>query len=89
MMLRDAVSFAASANGWDIGRLHVRMELVRFLVEEELGMDIDALNTEEPHPLYFGLPYAYTVRVSRCGEEVVRYLHKRGVDHTVKGGFRL
>ena len=49
-------------------------------------MGFNALNAEKPHPLYFGLLYTYTVRVSRCGEEVVRYLHKRGADPTVKGG---
>ena len=88
LMLHYAVSSAAAANRWDIDRLPVRMEMVKFLVEE-LKIDVNALGTEAPRPLYFGPPLAYAVRVRKCREEVVRYLLEKGADPTISDVYGL
>ena len=82
LMLHYAVSSAASASRWGIDRLPVRMEMVKFLVEE-LKMDVNAVDTEAPRTLYFGPPLAHAVRVRKCREEVVRYLLEKGADPTI------
>ena len=86
LMLHYAVSSAAAASRWDIDRLPVRMEMVKFLVEE-LKMDVNALDTETPHPLYYGPPLAYAVRVKKCREQVVWYLLEKGADPTIMDVF--
>ena len=81
-MLHNAVCSAASASGCGVDRLPIRMEMVKFLVEE-LEMDVNAVDAEAPKPWCFGPPLAYAVKVRKCREEVVRYLLEKGADPTV------
>ena len=83
LMLHDAVWAAASARREGIDRLPVRMEMVKFLVEE-LKIDVNALDNDQPRPFFFGPPLAYAVKVRKCSMEVVQYLLEKGADPTIK-----
>ncbi|KAL9098984.1 MAG: hypothetical protein Q9163_005453 [Psora crenata] len=80
--LHRAVEGAALA-GTNTKQLSVRMEMVRFLVEQ-VGCDVNALDTDTPLPMHFGTPLAYAARVHGGGKEVVTFLLEKGADPRIK-----
>ncbi|MCJ1465298.1 hypothetical protein MMC07_003915 [Pseudocyphellaria aurata] len=59
-----------------------RMAMVRFLVEEE-RLDVNQMDTDKQLENHWGTPIAYAAKESG-GEDVVRYLLKKGADPTIK-----
>ena len=80
--LHRAVGSAAASSD-DSERLIIRMAMVKYLVDD-LGLDVNALDTESQVPNHWGTPLCYAARVYRGGEEVVRFLLDRGADPSIK-----
>lgn len=56
--------------------------IVQVLVDE--GLDVNALDSPQPKPEYWGTPICYAARVWGGDVSVVRYLLGRGADPTIK-----
>ena len=80
--LHRAVEGAALA-GRNTEHFKVRMEMVRFLVEQ-VGCDVNALDTETPLPMHFGTLLAYAARIHGGGKEVVPFILEKGADPRIK-----
>lgn len=83
--LHRAVGAAAGSSD-DNERLPVRMAMVKYLVDE-LGLDVNAMDTEGTKPNHWGTPLCYAAQVAHGGEEVVRFLLDRGADPAIKDCF--
>jgi ankyrin repeat protein len=75
---------ASSAAGYDDDPdgLRTRMEVVDYLVDE-MGIDVNALDTSEQLPNHWGTPLCYVARC-RSGTVITRFLLDRGADPTIK-----
>ena len=82
---RTLHSAAASVagNSDDPERLSARMAMVEYLVDD-LGLDVNALDTEGQMPNHWGTPLCYAAQYPRGGEEAVRFLLDRGADPSIK-----
>lgn len=74
---------SAAAHSSDAERLSVRLAMVKYLVDE-LGLDINALDTETQDFNHWETLLCYAARIAHGGEEVVRFLLGRGADPYVK-----
>ncbi|KAL8722597.1 MAG: hypothetical protein Q9225_000953 [Loekoesia sp. 1 TL-2023] len=91
-LLHRAVQAAAAWSSRTPKEYAPKMEMVRFLVEE-LGVDVNKLDTEEQWAGHHGTPLNYAVQGGReiagggKGEEVVRYLLDKGADPRIKDAY--
>lgn len=60
-----------------------RMAMVKYLVDD-VGLDVNALDTDEPIPDHWGTPLCYAARWHQDHEDVVRFLLERGADPSIK-----
>ncbi|RDL39488.1 Uncharacterized protein BP5553_03828 [Venustampulla echinocandica] len=74
--LHRAVDGASSGGG-------IRMAMVKYLVDD-LGLDVNTLDTEEKLPDHWGTPLCYAARWHVGHEAVVRFLLERGADPSIK-----
>jgi hypothetical protein len=73
----------ASASSSSLECLPTRMAMVEYLVDN-LGLDVNALDTEGQLPNHWGTPLCYAARYQRGSKEVVRFLLSRGADPSIK-----
>jgi hypothetical protein len=67
----------------DRGRFKVRMEMVRYLVEE-VGLDVNELDSEESMGNFWGTPLCYSAKNPFDEAEVVKFLLEKGADPYIK-----
>ena len=80
-MLHRAAGAAASCK--DGERLTIRMAMVKYLMDD-LGIDINTMDTEGQMPNHWGTPLCYAAQPPRGGVDVVRFLLDRGADPFIK-----
>ncbi len=80
--LHCAVRGAARSRDEPEQRL-ARMAMVKYLVDE-VGLDVNALDTDSRMPNFWGTPLCYAVITGSDSEEVIRFLLARGADPLIK-----
>ncbi|PSS20716.1 hypothetical protein M430DRAFT_34902 [Amorphotheca resinae ATCC 22711] len=73
----------ASASSSSLECLPTRMAMVEYLVDN-LGLDVNALDTDGQLPNHWGTPLCYAAKYQRGSKEVVRFLLSRGADPSIK-----